>query len=177
MEFNHVPILLDECIDGLDINPDGIYVDGTLGGAGHALAVCKKLSERGHFIGIDQDENAIKVAEERLMGQAPKISIVRDNFKNIKTVLEDLDIEKIDGILLDLGVSSHQLDEPERGFSYQYDTQLDMRMDNRQEISAKNIVNEYSQKELTNVIRKYGEENWATRIAQFIVSYRKEKTI
>lgn len=177
MKFNHVPILLDQCIDNLDINPNGIYVDGTLGGAGHATAICKKLGEAGHFIGIDQDENAIKVAKERLQGQAPKISIVRDNFKNIKKILEELDIEKIDGILLDLGVSSHQLDEPERGFSYQHDTELDMRMDNRQTFSAKDIVNEYSEKELVNIIRTYGEENWAKRIAKFIVEHRKEKTI
>ncbi len=177
MNFSHIPILLDECIENLKINPIGTYVDGTLGGAGHGLAICKNLTAQGHFIGIDQDEDAIKVAQERLMGQAPKISIVRDNFKNIKDILQKLQVENIDGMLLDLGVSSYQLDEPLRGFSYQKDAPLDMRMDNRQSFTAKDIVNYYSQEELTNVIKNYGEEKWASRISKFIVQYRQNKEI
>ncbi|MCR1898013.1 16S rRNA (cytosine(1402)-N(4))-methyltransferase RsmH [Irregularibacter muris] len=177
MEFNHIPIMLDECIEHLKINPTGTYIDGTLGGAGHGQAICSRLEEKGHFIGIDQDENAIHIATERLIGQRPQISIVRDNFRNIKQILNSLKIDEIDGMLLDLGVSSHQLDEPERGFSYQHDAPLDMRMDNRQSLSAEYIVNNYSQDELTRIIKEYGEENWANRIAKFIIDYRKNRTI
>lgn len=177
MEFNHVPILLNECIENLKIHPNGIYVDGTLGGAGHGVAICKNLTIQGHFIGIDQDENAIKAAQKRLMGFPPKISVIRDNFRNIKSILEKLKIEHIDGMFLDLGVSSHQLDEPLRGFSYQNDAPLDMRMDNRKTFMAKDIVNHYSKQELTKIIKTYGEEKWAARISQFIVEYRKNKEI
>ncbi|RBP45549.1 16S rRNA (cytosine(1402)-N(4))-methyltransferase RsmH [Garciella nitratireducens] len=177
MEFNHVPILLNECIENLKIHPNGIYVDGTLGGAGHGVAICKNLTIQGHFIGIDQDENAIKAAQKRLMGFPPKISVIRDNFRNIKSILEKLKIEHIDGMFLDLGVSSHQLDEPLRGFSYQNDAPLDMRMDNRKTFTAKDIVNHYSKQELTKIIKTYGEEKWAARISQFIVEYRKNKEI
>lgn len=177
MNFNHIPILLEECIENLNIKPDGIYVDGTLGGAGHGKEIAKRLNKSGHFIGIDQDENAIKVAKERLKNLEPKISIIRDNFKNIKNILDVLHIEKIDGILLDLGVSSHQLDQYQRGFSYQHDAPLDMRMDNRQLFTAKDIVNNYSKTELIRVIKGYGEEKWASRIAQFIINYRDDKEI
>jgi 16S rRNA (cytosine1402-N4)-methyltransferase len=177
MKFNHIPILIEECIENLKIVPEGIYVDGTLGGAGHGQAICNRLNKEGIFIGIDQDENAIKAARARLQDQETNVYIVRDNFKNIKKILNNLGIDKIDGMLMDLGVSSHQLDEPLRGFSYQYDAPLDMRMDNRQLLSAKDVVNDYSQKELTNIIKSYGEENWAARIAQFIVSHREDKTI
>lgn len=177
MNFNHIPILLNKCIENLNINPEGVYVDGTLGGAGHGKEICSKLNEKGHFIGIDQDENAIQVAQERLVRQAAKVSIVRDNFKNIKDILQNIKVDRIDGILLDLGVSSHQLDEPQRGFSYQYDAPLDMRMDNRQKLTAKDVVNQYSEKELSSIIKRYGEERWATRIAKFIVKYREDQDI
>ena len=128
MKFEHVSVLLNECIEGLDIKPNGIYVDGTLGGAGHASVVCSHLSEEGYFIGIDQDNNALAVSKERLSDMKPKVTLVKSNFVEVKTVLENLGIEKIDGMLIDLGVSSHQLDEPSRGFSYMHDAPLDMRM-------------------------------------------------
>jgi len=176
MNFEHVSVLLNECIEGLNIKPDGIYVDGTMGGAGHSKEICKKLSKDGLFIGVDQDENAIKVATERLKDFDNK-KIVRNNFHNIDEVLDELGIDKIDGILLDLGVSSHQLDESERGFSYMQDAPLDMRMDRRSEFDAKHIVNEYSEDELEKIIREYGEERWARRIAKFIVEARSEKEL
>ena len=177
MNFNHIPILKNEIIEYIKINPNGVYVDGTLGGAGHGQAICEKLNSRGTFIGIDQDQNAIKVAQERLKDFKANIFVIRDNFKNIRDILKNLDIRRIDGMLLDLGVSSHQLDEPTRGFSYQYDGPLDMRMDNRLDITAKDVVNNYSQRELSHIIKTYGEENWAVRIAQFIIEYRKDKVI
>ena len=176
MEFHHVSVLLNECIENLNINPDGIYVDGTLGGAGHSFEIVKRLN-KGKLIGIDQDINAINAAKERLSDFSDKTIFVRDNFSNFINILDDLKIEKVDGILLDLGVSSHQLDEAERGFSYMQDAPLDMRMDNRSDFSAYNIVNEYSEDELTKIISDYGEERWAKRIAKFIVDERKLKPI
>jgi 16S rRNA (cytosine1402-N4)-methyltransferase len=176
LEFKHVSVLLDECIEGLNIKPDGIYVDGTLGGAGHSKEIAKRL-ETGYLIGIDQDQNAINKATEVLAPYKDRVKIVRDNFSNIKNVLWHLGVEKIDGILLDLGVSSHQLDEGERGFSYQHDARLDMRMNRDQKLSAWEVVNEYSQEDLCRIIKDYGEENWAKRIAEFIVQEREENTI
>lgn len=176
MEFKHVSVLLDECIEGLNIKPDGIYVDGTLGGAGHSKEIAKRL-ETGYLIGIDQDQNAINKATEVLAPYKDRVKIVRDNFSNIKNVLWHLGVEKIDGILLDLGVSSHQLDEGDRGFSYQHDARLDMRMNRDQKLSAWEVVNEYSQEDLCRIIKDYGEENWAKRIAEFIVQEREENTI
>ena len=176
LEFNHVSVLLNECIEGLDIKPDGIYVDGTMGGAGHSTEIVKKLKD-GILIGFDQDINAINTAKERLKPYEDRVKLVHSNFENIKSEIEKLGIEKIDGLLLDLGVSSHQLDEAERGFSYMQDAPLDMRMDSRVRMGAKEVVNGYSQKELERVIKEYGEENWAARIAQFIVESREEKEI
>lgn len=177
MEFKHVSVLLNECIDNLNIKPDGIYVDGTLGGAGHSSEIAKRLSDEGRLIGIDRDEAAIKVATERLAPFGEKISIVRDNYSNIKSILESLNIEQVDGILLDLGVSSYQLDEPDRGFSYRFDTPLDMRMDQRESLSAADIVNTYSKEELFRIIRDYGEENFAKSIASNIVKARETAPI
>lgn len=177
MEFKHVSVLLEECIENLNIRPDGIYVDGTLGGAGHSIEIVKRLSEKGRHIGIDRDEAAIKAATERLSDYSERTTIVRDNYSNIKDILENLNIEQVDGILLDLGVSSYQLDEPERGFSYRFDTALDMRMDQRQIKSASNIINEYSEDELYRVIRDYGEEKFAASIAKNIVKERQKKPI
>ncbi|WP_202709126.1 16S rRNA (cytosine(1402)-N(4))-methyltransferase RsmH [Sporosalibacterium faouarense] len=176
MKFEHVSVLLDECIEGLDIKKDGIYVDGTLGGAGHSKEIVKKL-DGGRLIGIDQDLNAIQKASEVLKDYEDKITIVHNNFRNIKEVLKNLEIEKVDGVLLDLGVSSHQLDEGERGFSYNHDAKLDMRMNREEDFSAWDVVNKYSQEDLTRIIKEFGEERWAHRIAEFIVVDRKEKTI
>ncbi len=176
MDFNHIPVLLDQVIDGLNIKEDGIYVDGTLGGAGHSLEIVKRL-KGGKLIGIDQDTNALKKAEEVLKDYKDKIILVHNNFENIDKVLDELNIDKVDGVLLDIGVSSHQLDEQERGFSFHQDADLDMRMNRDQDFSAWNVVNEYSQEELADIIWKYGEEKWAKRIAEFIVEERKEKTI
>ena len=176
MEFNHVSVLLKECLDGLNIKEDGIYVDGTLGGAGHSKEIVKKLTN-GKLIGIDQDTNAINKAKEVLKDNIENVIVVHDNFKNIKNILENLGIEKVDGILLDLGVSSHQLDEGERGFSYKKDAYLDMRMNREQELSAWDVVNTYDVEEIERIIKEYGEENWAKRIAQFIEMERKEKAI
>lgn len=175
MEFKHRSVLLDECIEGLNIKPEGIYVDGTLGGAGHSSEIVKKLTT-GRLIGIDQDEDAIKAASERLQDYS-NVTIVRSNYENMKNVLAELGIEKVDGILLDLGVSSYQLDTIERGFSYKYDTELDMRMDRRQTLTAKEIVNEYSEKELFRIIRDYGEDGFAQNIAKHIVKARADKKI
>lgn len=177
MEFRHKSVLLEETIEGLNVKPDGIYVDGTLGGAGHSGEIAKRLSEKGHLVGIDQDDAAIETATERLSIYGDKISIVRSNYCNMPEVLRDLQIEKVDGILLDLGVSSYQLDTLDRGFSYKYDTKLDMRMDRRKSLSAMEIVNEYSEKELFRVIRDYGEEQFAQNIAKHIVLKRKETPI
>lgn len=176
MEFKHVSVLLDECINGLDIKPDGIYVDCTLGGAGHSSEIIKRLSNKGLLIGIDQDEDALKAASERLKDYDNKI-LVHNNFHNIKSILDDLKIDKVDGILADLGVSSYQLDNPERGFSYMHDAPLDMRMDREAPFSAYDVVNDYSEEELHRVIKEYGEEKWAKRIANFIVKAREDKKI
>lgn len=177
MEFNHLSVLLNECIDGLAIKEDGIYVDGTLGGAGHAKHVCAKLGKNGHFIGIDQDTNALRASTERLKGFEPTISVVHNNFSNVSEVLDTLGIDKIDGMLIDLGVSSHQLDEASRGFSYMHDAKLDMRMNQESEFSAYEVVNEYSEEGLHSIIKGYGEEKWAKRIAQFIVEQRQQAPI
>lgn len=176
MEFKHVSVLLNETIDSLNIKEDGIYVDCTLGGAGHSSEILKRLSDKGRLIGIDQDEDALSAAKEKLMDYK-NVTYVHDNFYNIENILENLGIDKVDGIIADLGVSSYQLDEKDRGFSYMNDAPLDMRMDRRIELSAYNVVNEYSFEELYKVIREYGEENFAKRIAQFIVEHRSEKPI
>ncbi len=177
MEFNHVSVLLNECIDNLNIKSNGVYVDCTMGGAGHSSEIAKRLSETGKLICFDQDINAINVARERLKEFGDKVILVHSNFENIKTELENLGIYKIDGVLADLGVSSHQLDEASRGFSYMNDAPLDMRMDNRSNISAWDVVNTYSEEELYRIIKDYGEENWSKRIAKFIVEYREAEEI
>lgn len=177
MEFNHISVLLNECIENLDIKPDGIYVDGTMGGAGHSKEIAKRLSDKGRLICIDQDNNAHIKGKEVLKDYISKVTFVKDNFSNIKNILDDLGIDKIDGLLLDLGVSSHQLDEAERGFSYNYDANLDMRMDTDSKKSAYDIVNTYSEDELYTVISEYGEERWAKRIAEFIVKEREVSPI
>lgn len=178
MEFVHKSVLLDECIEGLNIKPNGIYVDGTLGGAGHSYHICEKLSDGGRLIGIDQDEDAICAATKRLEKHKDKVTIVRDNYCNIKKVLNDLNIQKVDGILLDIGVSSYQLDTSERGFTYkEEDAPLDMRMDQRMTMTAEDIVNDYSEMELFRVIRDYGEDKFAKNIAKHIVNARKESRI
>lgn len=177
MEFSHVSVLLEETIRELDIKPDGIYVDGTLGGAGHATEVCKRLGDKGRFIGIDQDEVAIKTSSERLSQFGDKVTVVRSNYADILKVVHDLGIEKVDGIVLDLGVSSYQLDTPERGFTYRENVKLDMRMDQRQELTARDIVNDYSEYDLYRIIRDYGEDKFAKNIAKHIVMNRQEKPI
>jgi len=177
MNFEHKPVLLNECLENLNITHNGIYVDGTLGGAGHSIEIVKLLSENGMLIGIDQDENAISAAKRKLINYSNKIKIVRDNFSNLENILYELNVDEIDGILLDLGVSSHQLDEAERGFSYNEDAPLDMRMDNRAKLSAKTVVNSYSVAELERILKEFGEERWARRIANFIVEHRVEKEI
>ena len=176
-EFKHISVLLDETIEGLAIKPDGIYVDGTLGGGGHSYHICRNLSKQGRLIGIDQDDAAIAAASERLQEFADRVTIVRSNYCNMKSVLQELGIDKVDGIVLDLGVSSYQLDTVERGFSYKYDTDLDMRMDRRQTLTAKDIVNNYSEKELFRIFRDYGEEQFSQNIAKHIVRNRQEKEI
>ena len=177
MEFNHKSVLLDEVIANLKITPDGIYVDGTLGGAGHGSEVCKRLGENGRFIGIDQDADAIAASTERLRPYGDRVQIVRSNYADMVNVLHELGVEKVHGITLDLGVSSYQLDTAERGFSYREDAPLDMRMDNRQEITAATVVNEYSESELFHVIRKYGEDKFAKNIAKHIVAERSKAPI
>lgn len=176
VEFHHISVLLKECIENLNIRPDGIYVDGTMGGGGHSLEIVKHL-QGGRLIAIDQDPNAHEAAGKRLAAYGDKVTFVRDNFGNIASILDRLGIEKIDGMLLDIGVSSHQLDEAERGFSYQQDAPLDMRMNPDKAFSAYQVVNEYSEEELNRVIFTYGEERWAKRIAQFIVAERANKPI
>jgi 16S rRNA (cytosine1402-N4)-methyltransferase len=171
MEFHHISVLLNECIEGLDIKPDGIYVDCTLGGAGHSLEILKRL-DKGILIGIDQDINAINAAREKLKDVGKNFILVHNNFHNIGTILTELEIDKVDGILMDLGVSSHQLDVPERGFSYNHDAPLDMRMDSKGNFSAYDIVNTYSVNDLSRIINDYGEERWHKRIAEFIVERR-----
>ena len=177
MEFSHVSVLLNETVEGLDIKPDGIYVDGTVGGAGHAFEVCKRLSDKGRFIGLDQDEAAIRASTQRLKEYEDIVTIVRSNYCNMVRVLHDLSIDKVDGIVLDLGVSSYQLDTPERGFSYREDAPLDMRMDQRNSLAAKDIVNTYSEQDLFRIIRDYGEDKFAKNIAKHIVKNREEKEI
>jgi len=160
MEFKHKSVLLQETIDNLNIRPDGIYVDGTLGGGGHSYEIASRLSSKGRLIGIHQDEAAIAAAGERLKPFADRVTIVRNNYCNMDMVLKDLGIERVDGILLDLGVSSYQLDTAERGFTYKTDAPLDMRMDRRQQMTAKDILNEYSEMELYRIIRDYGEDKY-----------------
>lgn len=176
MIFNHKSVLLNEVIESLNIKPEGIYVDGTLGGGGHAFYVAQRLV-LGKLIGIDQDEDALRAAKERLEEFNDRVIFVRDNYVNIANVLGERGIEKVDGIYLDLGVSSYQLDTVERGFSYRFDAPLDMRMDNRNELKASDIVNEYSEQELFHIIRDYGEDRFAKNIAKHIVAYRSKKKI
>lgn len=176
MEFKHYSVLLEETIEQLQVRPDGIYVDGTLGGGGHANEVCRRLTT-GHFYGIDQDDAAIEAAGKRLEGYGEKVTIIRDNYCNMKAALAGYHVEKVDGIVLDLGVSSYQLDTEERGFSYRFDAPLDMRMDKRSSLTARDIVNGYSETELFHIIRDYGEDQFAKNIAKHIVRARQEKPI
>ncbi len=177
MEFQHKSVLLDECMEALNIKPDGIYVDGTLGGGGHSYEICRRLSEKGRLIGIDQDEDAIEAAKARLGEFKDKVTVIRSNYCDMKRELNSRNIAAVDGILLDLGVSSYQLDNAERGFTYREDAPLDMRMDQRQQKTAKDIVNGYSEMELYRIIRDYGEEKFAKNIAKHIVNARKEKAL
>ena len=178
MEFKHYSVLLEETIENLNIKPDGIYVDGTLGGGGHSYQIAKRLGAGGRLIGIDQDADAIAAATERLAEFGDKVTIIRSNYANMKEELHAIGIEHVDGIILDLGVSSFQLDTPERGFTYrEADAPLDMRMDSRQSLTAKDIVNEYSEMELYRIIRDYGEDKFAKNIAKHIVSERQKKPI
>lgn len=177
MEFKHTSVLLEETIENLNIKPQGIYLDGTLGGGGHACEVAGRLTGAGRLIGIDQDEDAIEAAGERLEPYRERVTLIRDNYANAAEVLAGIGVNGLDGILLDLGVSSYQLDNEERGFSYRYDTALDMRMDRRQTLSAKEIVNEYSEAGLTRILRDYGEEKFAKNIAKHIVAARKDKPL
>lgn len=172
MTFEHKSVLLEETVDGLNIKPDGIYVDGTLGGGGHAWEVCSRLNDKGSFIGIDQDAAAIEAASARLRDFGEKVTIVRSNYCDMKSQLQQLGIDKVDGIVLDLGVSSYQLDTAERGFSYRVDVPLDMRMDRRQSMTARDIVNDYSEMDLFRIIRDYGEDKFAKNIAKHIVLER-----
>ena len=177
MKFEHTSVLLDEVLDNLAIRPDGIYVDGTLGGGGHSYHILERLTAGGRLIGIDQDTDAIAAASERLSEFSGAVTIVHDNYEHIGEVLRDLGIGKVDGILLDLGVSSYQLDNPERGFTYRTDAPLDMRMDRSSSLSAKEIVNTYPEEELTRILREYGEERCAARIASNIVKARSKKPL
>ncbi|MGN0480551.1 MAG: 16S rRNA (cytosine(1402)-N(4))-methyltransferase RsmH [Lachnospiraceae bacterium] len=177
MNFSHVSVLLNETVDNLNIKPDGIYVDGTLGGGGHSFLIASRLGDKGRLIGIDQDSDAIQAATKRLKAFGDKVTVVRNNYCNIAQVLDELGIDKVDGIMLDLGVSSYQLDTVDRGFTYNYDTELDMRMDQRSAITAKNIVNEYSEMELFRIIRDYGEDKFAKNIAKHICIARQTKPI
>ncbi len=177
MEFKHYSVLLDETIENLNIKPDGIYMDGTLGGAGHAYHVCEKLGDGGHFYGIDQDGDAIEAASKRLAPFGDRVQIIRSNYRYARERLQEIGVDHVDGIVLDLGVSSYQLDTIERGFSYKYDTRLDMRMDDRQTLSAMEIVNEYPEMELFRIIRDYGEDQFAKNIAKHIVKARSEAPI
>ena len=177
MVFKHTSVLLEETVDGLNIKPDGIYVDGTLGGGGHAYEVCTRLGNKGRFIGIDQDDAAIEAAGIRIRDVGERVTIVRSNYCDMKSQLHKLGIDKVDGIVLDLGVSSYQLDTAERGFSYRVDAPLDMRMDRRQEMTAKDIVNDYSEMDLFRIIRDYGEDKFAKNIAKHIVMEREKGPI
>ncbi|MCB2297136.1 16S rRNA (cytosine(1402)-N(4))-methyltransferase RsmH [Clostridium tagluense] len=176
MEFKHLPVLLNECLDALDIKEDGIYVDCTLGGGGHSVEILKRLSPQGRLIGIDQDKDALRAAAENLK-EYNNVTYVHNNFYNIEEILQKLEIEKVDGILMDLGVSSFQLDSAERGFSYMKDARLDMRMDRSKGLSAYDVVNNYSEEEIGEVLRNYGEEKFSKRIANFIIDRRVEKPI
>lgn len=177
MDFKHVSVLLDETIEGLNINPDGIYFDGTLGGGGHSYEILKRLTGKGVLIGVDQDGDAIEAADERLKEFDGKYQLVRSNYSEIETILNDLKISKIDGIVLDLGVSSYQIDNLERGFSYKEDAPLDMRMDQRQLLNAADVVNGYTEEQLIAMLRDYGEERFAKGIAKAIIKAREEKPI
>ena len=177
MKFQHTSVLLNETVDGLMVKPGGIYVDGTLGGGGHSHEIATRLSGSGRLIGIDQDAAAIKAAGERLSEFGDLVTIVRSNYRNTKAVLTELGIAQIDGMMLDLGVSSYQLDNKDRGFSYRYDTPLDMRMDERQTLSARTIINEYDEMTLFRIIKDYGEDKFAKNIAKHIVRARAEKPI
>ena len=176
MEFKHTPVMLDECIENLNIKPNGIYVDGTLGGAGHSKVIASKLSKEGLLIGIDRDEEALKAAQETL-ADYKNVKYIHGNHDDMKMLLQKIGIEKVDGILLDLGVSSYQLDERNRGFSYLGDNDLDMRMDKSQKLTAKDIINTYSEEELANIIYKYGEEKFSRNIARNICQYRENQEI
>lgn len=176
MEFKHKSVMLNECIDGLKIKQDGIYVDGTLGGAGHSKEILKRLSNTGLLIGIDRDDDALKAAKENLK-EFSNVKFVKDNHDNIKQILDDIGIEQVDGILLDLGVSSYQLDERNRGFSYLGENELDMRMDKTQSLTAKQVINTYTEEELANIIYEYGEERFSRQIARNICKYREEQEI
>ncbi|XCP86712.1 16S rRNA (cytosine(1402)-N(4))-methyltransferase RsmH [Roseburia hominis] len=177
MAFEHKSVLLEETIEGLNIKPDGIYVDGTLGGGGHAYEVCRRLNSKGSFIGIDQDAAAIEAAGTRLLDFGERVTVIRSNYCDMKSRLHEIGIDKVDGIVLDLGVSSYQLDTAERGFSYRADAPLDMRMDTRQSVTARDIVNGYSEMELFRIIRDYGEDKFAKNIAKHIVAARGKESI
>ncbi len=173
MNFNHQSVMLEEVLKSLDVKADGIYLDCTLGGGGHALAIGKKLSAQAQLIGLDQDDDAINAATQNLSGLACKVKIVRENFSRLNKVLDDLGVEKIDGVFFDLGVSSHQIDTPERGFSYMKNSPLDMRMDKRQKLNARDVINSFEQDRLIKIFREYGEERFSKRIAAAICNARK----
>ncbi|MGM9539917.1 16S rRNA (cytosine(1402)-N(4))-methyltransferase RsmH [Anaerovibrio sp.] len=177
MEFHHISVMPEETVSGLVTSRDGIYVDCTLGGAGHSRLVADMLTEKGRLVGIDQDASAIAAAEERLSDCRCRVDIVKSNFSNLEAVLADLSIDRVDGVLFDLGVSSHQLDTADRGFSYMQDAPLDMRMNQQAELSAYDVVNGYDEKELNRIFKEYGEERWSKRIAEFIVAARREKPV
>lgn len=177
MEFAHIPVMLDECLEGLNIKADGIYVDGTVGGAGHSIEIVKRLSKNGRLICVDKDEDALKAAGERLAPYSDRVTFIHDDYKNLVAELDSIGVGKVDGILLDLGVSSYQLDNAERGFSYMKDAPLDMRMDRSQRISAYEVVNGYSESELARILFDYGEEKLARQIARNIIKARAEKPI
>ena len=177
MEFGHVPVLYREVLEGLDIKSDGVYIDGTLGGAGHASGICERLGSEGWLIGIDRDSDAIEAAGKRLEGFGCRKTLVQSNYSEVKLVKDELGVSRVDGALLDLGVSSFQLDNPQRGFSYMHDAPLDMRMDARDALTAEDIINGYSREDLAKIISEYGEERWAARIAQFIEKERAKKRI
>ena len=177
MEFKHIPIMLDSCLDNLKIKPNGVYVDATLGGAGHSSEIAKRLSEKGTLIGIDKDIEAINVSKERLKNSKCKVLFVNDDFKNFKQILENLGIEKVDGVLIDLGVSSYQIDNKERGFSYIGDGKLDMRMNQNQKLSAYEVVNNYTYEKLVKILYEYGEESFAKNIVRNIINKREVSPI